>query len=705
MEENTNQVKEAQKALDSVQRIRRNRSRQNINQQPSGRSQVYSGNPPRKLADLLSVSTVIAPFEERKTRDEAQLVSFEYFERAQKFPLMTGKGLCKNTERLVVMCSCKTSNCGKVMWSFSSPMSTQCRWICKEVHPFICEGPTPVSRTTGCTAYNIDMLKPLIIGSFNVSKMKNLTAEMCRALLTAYCPRPLSASFIQRLRNAVSVNVFGSPYEAVNKLPCVAQALKKKGWVVQLFYLTSSEMSDELLEIAKSDFEKRKKALASNSLMAYQNGSTSSPLLFGESVIPKVEDGKKYIVGYLLCPPNASHLHDYCHRFSVSDFTHCKHRSLKGILGSRYMLNSNRSLVDIAHVRLLRNEDEKAWRILNQATVLSVPFFDDKQHVDTSDADKGAHAAFRRHFPTSGRFLDYFHRVQALSKSAPRSLVVQHYQKAFNCKSTSELDDCKQLMASNVRTVLEKFEDSEQYPVAARWLRGNMGSSAVESANNALNDVREMCFTSSMLGLAENIKVRYDKQASFANAAEGILTPTFAKKMHPIKLDSYRFGSDSVSISEDRTYALVKSKRIPGKTYKVIFDEIKNVSSLSCDGNCSVLTGLPCAHQVAASREFGVDITYFMHEFDTVSHWKDMYRNHGIEIPSTKEIEDQIGLQDDTLRLPPALKQPKGRPKEACRHQSILDKLQVKKRKMTCSVCQSDTHTKANCPTVKTKVP
>lgn len=693
MEGSSTQGEETQKSLDSLQRVRRNRSRQSINQHLSGRSQAYSGDPPRKLADLLSVSTILAPLNERNTRDEAQLVSFEYFERSQKFPLMTGKGLCKNTERLVMMCSCRTPDCGKLSWYFSSPMPTQCRWICKEVHPFKCEGPTSPSRSTGCTAYTVEMLKPLVTGSFNVSKMKFLTAEMCRVLLTAYCPRPLSSSFIQRLRNALREDVFGSPYAAVKMLPCVAQALKNKGWVVQLFYLTSTEMSAELLEIAKTDFEKRKKLLAANNALM-------DNIQFDDSVVPKVENGMKYIVGYLLCPPNASQLHDYCHRFSVSDFTHCKHRGLKGVLGSRYMLNSNRSLVDIAHVRLLRNEDETAWRILNQATVLSVPFFDDEQHVDASDADKGAHAAFKRHFPKSGRFLDYFHRVQALSKSAPRSLAVQHYQKAFNCKSIGELENCKSAMPPNVTTVLEKFEDSEQYPVVARFLRGNMGSSAVESANNALNEVRELNFTSSMLGLAGNIKQRYDKQASLSNEAIGTLTPAYSKKMHPIKLDSYRFDSDSITISEDRKHALVKSKRIPGKTYKVIFEEIKNVSSLSCDGNCSVLTGLPCAHQVAASRKLGVDIDYLMHEFDTVQHWKDMYRNHAIEIPSTAEIESQKELQDNTLRLPPVLKQPKGRPKEVTRHESILDKLQVKKRKMTCSVCQSDKHTKANCPTV-----
>ena len=76
--------------------------------------------------------------------------------------------------------------------------------------------------------------------------------------------------------------------------------------------------------------------------------------------VPNVDDNLINIICYALSPPFAIDLYNECHKFSCSDFTHGRHRTFAGILGSRYALNSNRSLVDLVHVRLLFNESRRS---------------------------------------------------------------------------------------------------------------------------------------------------------------------------------------------------------------------------------------------------------------------------------------------------------------------------------------------------------
>lgn len=643
---------------------RRNLARNSIRQYGSGQNSVYSGDPPRSLAQLASFPVLLSRDITKRTRDEAELLSCEYYEHNNKFPVFTGKGQSKSCERLFMKCSCDLMDCGLVGWVYCSRGSEEPFWKCTKFTPFKCIGATEPSKQTGFTVYAINMLKPIIIQNLDKAKIQSLTVNMCRNLLLSYCARKLSTSFVQRLRKSIQQDVFGTPSQSIKKLPCVAQALSDKGWVVQIIVVSSGEMYNELVNIHRAEFDK-----------VEQSKPVTERALYDPSVVPSLPDDNIYVVGFLLCPPNAEHLHQYCHRFSVSDFTHCKHRELKGILGSRYMLNGNRSLVDIAHVRLLRNEDEISWRILNQATCLSVRNFDSSNHIDASDADKGAHSAYRRHFPHSGRFLDYYHRVQALQKTGARSLSVQHFKKAFQCKTVEELQRCKSEMPQNVRSIIEKYPDEEQFPVCAKYLRGQMGSSAVESANHALLAVREMDFTSSMMGLAENIKRRHDKQVLFSKASKGTMTPSFTKKFHEVKVNSRRFGSDSVTFSADKSEAFVKSIRLPGKVYKVVFREIREASSLACDGNCSVLTGIPCEHQVAAVRHLGKDIEDYLHEFDTVSNWREMYTGSEIELPSSADIESYSHLVNEKFSLPPVLKPAKGRPKKGARQLGWLERM------------------------------
>lgn len=99
------------------------------------------------------------------------------------------------------------------------------------------------------------------------------------------------------------------------------QAHSDKGWVVQIIVISSGEMYNELVEIHRAEFDKIEQAKPA-----------SERAIYDPSVLPSLPVDNIYVVGFILCPPNAKNLHQYCHRFPVSDFTHCKPRHQKGYL-------------------------------------------------------------------------------------------------------------------------------------------------------------------------------------------------------------------------------------------------------------------------------------------------------------------------------------------------------------------------------------
>lgn len=68
---------------------------------------------------------------------------------------------------------------------------------------------------------------------------------------------------MQRLQTSSKQDVFGTPSQSIKKLPCVAQALSDKGWVIQIIVVSSGENYNELVEIHRAEFEKNRKSQTS----------------------------------------------------------------------------------------------------------------------------------------------------------------------------------------------------------------------------------------------------------------------------------------------------------------------------------------------------------------------------------------------------------------------------------------------------------
>jgi len=137
----------------------------------------------------------------------------------------------------------------------------------------------------------------------------------------------------------------------------------------------------------------------------------------------------------------------------------------------------------------------------------------------------------------------------------------------------------------------------------------------------------------------------------------------------------------------------------PGKSAAVDLSCVHKANTEACDQACSVVTGLPCCHQVAFAIAAGKDITDYMHENDTAAGWKRQYESVEIfELPSEADYEAKNHLWDDSIRLVPPFKQKKGRPSKK-RKLGVLES-QKKRSASTCQVCFQRGHTQRSksCP-------
>jgi hypothetical protein len=122
------------------------------------------------------------------------------------------------------------------------------------------------------------------------------------------------------------------------------------------------------------------------------------------------------------------------------------------------------------------------------------------------------------------------------------------------------------------------------------------------------------------------------------------------------------FYWDMPRTNEEKTKGLVPLLGQPHLRAKVDITMTHLASVRSCDRGCSVITGLPCCHQIALAEAGGHNIIDFMHEADTTVGWRKQYEGIDIVIPSAAEFENHSLLWDDTLALVPPYKRKRGRP-------------------------------------------
>lgn len=565
------------------------------------------------------------------------------------------------------------------------------KWKCSTAERFLCENLAATSRHLGTTAYSVPMLVPAVSSLFALNDKAK--PETVRAELGKFCLRSLSDTFVRRVSSACKAILYFAEIKDVRLMPVVIAALRKHGWKATMSTLKPPAMQYELDYIWKARHREAQKHLP-----------VKERTRFCKKSVPKVEQGVLYVNAYSLVPPNTKENHALCHPFSGADFTHCNGGAHveggAGVMGSRYALSPNRNLVDLVHMRSIANEDALAWGNLNRITLENIPAFYSKAQCDATDGCKGAKSAWDDLFkgPDSPlHFRDYKHRLENLCKTDKKA--AEWYKKAFFATTALELENIKDEMPSKVALLLGKIPDASQYPIASGGLRGRMGSSFVESGNNAIMAVRKAAFVQSLFLLAQNIKKRHDEVGVSARAETERLPMRVREEMFEKVQLAAGIPADLVKMSQNRKTAVVNTTKRASESVRVEFASIKNSDNRACDKGCSVHFGYPCEHQIAAAAKAGFDIAHFMHPADTSEQMKLLYEKE-ITLPTTADFKAFSNLRNNKLRLPPETRRKAGRPREN-RHLGCLEKTPAgnkKKRVMTCHICFEKGHNRGNCP-------
>ena len=465
---------------------------------PKTHEAKYEGNAPRRLADLLAVEAILSKGDEAQHRDEAELLTCEFFEidgkltTIKKVEGMTAAGLCKTNDRLVIGCACPDVGCkGRVAWNKGKGVGAV--WRCTSVTKSSCLGITEASQKNGTTAYSVGMLKPTIIPLLHAdrgTKGKVLAIRLQeftkRAMMS---DKGLPIPLVYKMKSEALKDIDGDPDKATHELPALIASYNDLGWQLNMEKKDSVQMAKLLGDSAKDKHRRMQSALPVAARQTYEDSELAGQV---EGAVALLDANRSYVSSVSIVPPNAAHMYDHSHHVTSSDFTHLKGSSntVGGIIGSRYGTGSNRELLDLAHTVWWGNESEEAWSKLNRATIAAIPAYNSPTTVDCTDGDKGARAAHDVTFPQAVHFFDFKHRKEAIAKiPAARgrgAAGAQAYDDTFNCSSADKIAAAKEGMADATRALLAKVPDNEQYPAARGLLRGRKGSSPGESGNHAM---------------------------------------------------------------------------------------------------------------------------------------------------------------------------------------------------------------------------
>ncbi|XP_018462760.1 uncharacterized protein LOC108833862 [Raphanus sativus] len=209
-------------------------------------------------------------------------------------------------------------------------------------------------------------------------------------------------------------------------------------------------------------------------------------------------------------------------------------------------------------------------------------------------------------------------------------------------------------------------------------------SNIAESINRALSGARSL----PIVHLLESIRL--------------MMTRWFAKRKHDAELmkTSLTRGVEKVLEGRMPIANLLKVQAIDihqSQVTGVSSLHVVNLSEKKCSCCRFDLEKLPCAHAIAAAEARKISCISLCHHYYRKQYLYNAYNTAVMSKDDVVPIPEEVAKK---ICLPPAGRQPPGRPKKS-RHKSILEKVAVKKRPQkehTCRICNQTGHNSTTCP-------
>ena len=174
---------------------------------------------------------------------------------------------------------------------------------------------------------------------------------------------------------------------------------------------------------------------------------------------------------------------------------------------------------------------------------------------------------------------------------------------------------------------LSKVNDKDQYLAASTGnKRGRTTSSYVESGNKSILPARSLHPTAAVIWLVDKIQSRFELNRAAAIACTSDLPPRVMGDLRKPKEQAAQIATGETWFTNaEKTKGTVPLLGKPHLKAKVDLTKTYLANVHSCDRGCSVVTGLPCCHQLALADAGGHDIKDFMHIAATTDGWRKQY--------------------------------------------------------------------------------
>ncbi|EGB02461.1 hypothetical protein AURANDRAFT_68860, partial [Aureococcus anophagefferens] len=352
-------------------------------------------------------------------------------------------------QNIVFQCACGDKACAKVRILRQSDSSWKVTYLtARRTHS--CVSKPLVSKR--CTNYNSEDFAGLIAS--NANKHDGIKPKVAIPLMQRYIYKTLNpkSSFVQRAcefaRNIIKPG--GEMTDQVANLPIVCAAFRKKGWTVEFETVTSKEMQKKLCEAMKKEHDTSERAKK-------KDDAKHKVTLFKKSTVPKLEKDVKYVVHISIAPPGLVTLHNASIlSITSSDFAHAKGASMSQY-GLRVSIETSLGMVnDLMATLSWGNENEDAWKMMNEATKSAIPGFDCESQVDIFDGSKGALNAHHACFDEVKLFADSYHVTENIKDKPSLRDNLDQYISALKAPTGVQLAKKLLAMDSDLKEYLSK---------------------------------------------------------------------------------------------------------------------------------------------------------------------------------------------------------------------------------------------------------
>jgi hypothetical protein len=579
-------------------------------------------------------------------------------------------------------------------------------------------------------------LVPAVLAA--VRQNPNIQPGALASHIKPYVRDPWGPQKLGRLKHAAlsAIGVGKDPKADTARIRPVAEALKDKGWFVETFSLSGSEMQKVAVDANRGQWEWRERTRK-------KNDSKYSMRCFDPDQYKLTDQyqgislNRRYHHGWVAAPPynwqgsglnRNGAFNELTNKVTDSDMTF-NTSSVGGNVFFRGFQSANRAGIPLMVGHIVGNESTATHRIYEDY-MLEVYGDEYNCHgiVDIQDGDKGGDNAFRSVF-TNGPslFVCEYHAKNKVLLHGSAKTDKSVYEEAVRAPKLEGVQTALDKLSVKALEWVDKREQAELFPAALSskgvHIHGRSASQTAESFNNTILVERALLPGAGLYAICKKINDKYHRERQEALSHTGKVPPRVENDLQSQIAFSKRYTQ--VGDNLNHTYNVKSAQEGSNVVYTVDVPPAPAVNVQESDGshppgapmvgvkkmgcNCKrvgTVDPYACGHMCAVADKFGLDIRDYVPEWATTEAWQRQYAEP-FPFPGSLEdcLEGRTLTSTENLDTPPIAFTAKGRPTKSRQLGALESSRRSQKSQdakvFFCSQCGIPGHTKRSCRGIK----